>query len=247
MLTILRKIRRSLIDSGSVRKYLFYSIGEIALVVIGILIALQINDWNSERVNRNLEKQYLNRLLTDIRNDAEVIEFNLNGINKKKEDLRKVRALLDGEVQADQDELRVLLSASDNFYNLKEDRLIATFQELLSTGNLQLIRNVSLRDKIVLYYSRWDQQMVRVNERRAIFGKQLIHQLIDEDDFFKGDPLIKIDTLPDFLEENNLLNQFQMEFNHEVNYALHAEKMLVLMQTGNQEITQRITEELESL
>jgi len=52
MLTFLRKIRKSLIESGSARKYLLYAIGEIALVVIGILIALQINNWNEERISR---------------------------------------------------------------------------------------------------------------------------------------------------------------------------------------------------
>ena len=48
MLTFLRKIRKSLIESGIARKYLLYAIGEIALVVIGILIALQINNWNEK-------------------------------------------------------------------------------------------------------------------------------------------------------------------------------------------------------
>jgi hypothetical protein len=52
MLTFLRKIRWSLLESGSARKYIFYAIGEIALVVIGILIALQINNWNEWKKDR---------------------------------------------------------------------------------------------------------------------------------------------------------------------------------------------------
>ena len=62
MLTYLRKIRKSMIESQSGKKYLIYAIGEIALVVIGILIALQINKWNEERKDRNLEKEYIGRL-----------------------------------------------------------------------------------------------------------------------------------------------------------------------------------------
>ena len=57
MLTFLRKIRRSLIQSGSARTYLLYAIGEIALVVIGILIALQINNWNQAKQLRAQEKE----------------------------------------------------------------------------------------------------------------------------------------------------------------------------------------------
>lgn len=49
MLSFFRKIRKSLIDQSSARRYLVYAIGEIALVVIGILIALQINNWNEAR------------------------------------------------------------------------------------------------------------------------------------------------------------------------------------------------------
>lgn len=59
MLTFLRRIRKSLIESGSARKYLLYAIGEIALVVIGILIALSINNWNEWGKDRDKEKKVL--------------------------------------------------------------------------------------------------------------------------------------------------------------------------------------------
>jgi hypothetical protein len=69
MLTFLRKIRRSLIDSGSARKYLLYAIGEIALVVIGILIALQINNWNEARKTRSQLNDHLENLVIDLKED----------------------------------------------------------------------------------------------------------------------------------------------------------------------------------
>ncbi|MFN1835231.1 hypothetical protein AB2B38_008215 [Balneola sp. MJW-20] len=49
MITLFRRIREKLIASGSVTKYLLYAVGEILLVVVGILIALQVNNWNEER------------------------------------------------------------------------------------------------------------------------------------------------------------------------------------------------------
>ena len=57
MLTFLRKIRKSLMESGSMQRYLFYAVGEIALVVIGILIALQINNWNEARQLQTQEEE----------------------------------------------------------------------------------------------------------------------------------------------------------------------------------------------
>jgi hypothetical protein len=67
MLHFLRRIRRSLINTGATRKYLLYAVGEILLVMIGILLALQVNNWNEERKDRfeeqviliGLEKQFL--------------------------------------------------------------------------------------------------------------------------------------------------------------------------------------------
>ena len=58
MLKVFRKIRRRLIDEGSLKRYILYAIGEIILVVIGILIAVQLNNWNQERI-RNTEIEIL--------------------------------------------------------------------------------------------------------------------------------------------------------------------------------------------
>ena len=74
MLTFLRKIKRSLVESGSARKYLLYAIGEITLVVIGILIALQINNWNEWRKDRKKEKEILTELAVTLTNNIERID-----------------------------------------------------------------------------------------------------------------------------------------------------------------------------
>ena len=58
MIKVFRKIRRRLIDEGSLKRYILYAIGEIILVVIGILIAVQLNNWNQERI-RNAEIEIL--------------------------------------------------------------------------------------------------------------------------------------------------------------------------------------------
>ena len=62
MIKFFRHIRKSLIEAGRVRRYVLYALGEITLVVIGILIALQVNNWNEERKNISLEKKLLTEL-----------------------------------------------------------------------------------------------------------------------------------------------------------------------------------------
>ena len=66
MLTFFRRIRKELLGDGATRKYLLYAIGEIALVVIGILIALQINNWNEWRKERVKEAAMVSSLKSEL-------------------------------------------------------------------------------------------------------------------------------------------------------------------------------------
>ena len=84
MIKFFRRIRLKLIDERNLTRYLIYAVGEILLVIIGILIALQINNWNEWRKDRIIEKSILlefednldrNIALIDIAT-AEIIEIN---------------------------------------------------------------------------------------------------------------------------------------------------------------------------
>ena len=77
MLNFLRKIRRSLLESGSAGKYLLYAIGEIALVVIGILIALQINNWNEQRKKATTIHGHLQSLAKAVEQDVRELTISM--------------------------------------------------------------------------------------------------------------------------------------------------------------------------
>ncbi|MEM6516972.1 MAG: DUF6090 family protein, partial [Bacteroidota bacterium] len=59
MIKFFRNIRKTLLTENRFNKYLLYAIGEIVLVVIGILIALQINNWNENRKDNNVEQEVI--------------------------------------------------------------------------------------------------------------------------------------------------------------------------------------------
>lgn len=65
MFNFFRKTRKSLLGSGQARKYILYALGEITLVVIGILIALQVDTWNSRAIERSEERSILQNLHDD--------------------------------------------------------------------------------------------------------------------------------------------------------------------------------------
>jgi len=85
MFKLFRNLRRNLLDRNQTRKYLAYAGGEIVLVVIGILIALQINNLNEERKERRNEKAVLAKFLQDLRSDSISYARNqvtIQGINQ---------------------------------------------------------------------------------------------------------------------------------------------------------------------
>ncbi|MDZ7614448.1 MAG: DUF6090 family protein [Flavobacteriaceae bacterium] len=69
MIKLFRKIRQKLIEDNKIGSYLKYAIGEIILVVIGILIALQINNWNENRKDRKQMRTNIQSIKEDIEND----------------------------------------------------------------------------------------------------------------------------------------------------------------------------------
>ena len=75
MLNFFRRIRRNLANQNKFVQYSRYAIGEIVLVVIGILIALQINNWNEERKNKIKESVYLEGIKSDLARDIKYIQF----------------------------------------------------------------------------------------------------------------------------------------------------------------------------
>ena len=89
MIKFFRNIRHQFMNEGKTSKYLKYAVGEIVLVVIGILIAIQINNWNNARLNKISELNfYLNfkeQMVEDIHEIEDNVEYNNNYINQFKQ------------------------------------------------------------------------------------------------------------------------------------------------------------------
>lgn len=85
MLNFFRKIRKKLAEDHKPIRYMRYALGEIVLVVIGILIALQINNWNEVQKEKLVEKQRYQNILNDLRNDAENIERMISQLIEKQD------------------------------------------------------------------------------------------------------------------------------------------------------------------
>ena len=77
-LKFFRKIRKNLLIENKTAKYFKYAIGEIALVMIGILLALQVNNWNHNRIDSKREVGYIKNIERDLKNQLKAIDIQID-------------------------------------------------------------------------------------------------------------------------------------------------------------------------
>ena len=147
MIKFFRRIRQQLLTDNKFSKYLLYAIGEIVLVVIGILIALQINNNNEVRKQREQELHYLENLKTDlILNIAEMDRY-ITTRNSRIESANYVLEHFEGKPLTD---LNAFAFHTTNIYIWQKfTQQDNTFQELVNSGNLALISNDSIKDGLL--------------------------------------------------------------------------------------------------
>ena len=120
MLRFFRYIRKKLIDEKRLRSYMLYAIGEIVLVVIGILIALQINNWNLARQKEVLFYNSLEQLYNSIKIDTESLSF---GIVYTNEQVTLIDSLLKNPRLFTPEQLPIILYYLDQEFNIDQHNL----------------------------------------------------------------------------------------------------------------------------
>lgn len=152
MIKFYRKIRQNLLNEGKTSKYFKYAIGEIILVVIGILIALSINTWNQNNQDRKQEQQLLQQLLIEYTSNLHQINSKIflrnEGINSAIK-LLSYRSLDNKEIQYDS--VNRHLSRLLNRPTFDPELGVST--ELTNSGNLYILSNAELRNKISAFPS----------------------------------------------------------------------------------------------
>ncbi len=132
-------------------KYFKYAIGEIILVVIGILIALQINDWNQAKKDRKLEAQYYCRLLEDVNQDLVNYNDYVALLNERIDDNNTlIQRLQDDIMQLDS--ISPLILKSVKYSNRTITATTDAFEDIKSSGNLNIIKDLSVKNHLADYY-----------------------------------------------------------------------------------------------
>lgn len=170
MIKLFRKIRQNLLNEGKTTRYFKYAFGEIVLVVIGILIALQINNWNGQRKDRIKEQIVLKQLKEDFQ--ADLIQLEEKMATRDKVIIAAIQ-LLKGFDSPDEVSRENVIK---NIATIGNDPTFDPIQnDLNSSENLRLISNGKLKRML----SHWSSDVVAVQEIEVIWSKIVYGQLSD--------------------------------------------------------------------
>lgn len=218
MIKYFKKIRYDLIQKKKILRYLKYAFGEIVLVVIGILKALQINNWNQTRIDKNEEKYIIAKLHKDF--------------SENKRQLEKYILALENEMKANSELMNLIGETQDELLKHNIDSLFYnsfglpelafadnTLKNIMESGQLNLIKN----EDVTLLLYKWNE-LSEIRKRRMdkledwandkfvpyLVSKISFKEMDAESNFYwTGESKIKPDYYPLFQEiefENYLDN-----------------------------------------
>jgi Family of unknown function (DUF6090) len=169
MIKFFRNTRQNMINENKTGKYLKYAIGEIVLVVIGILIALQINNWNEQQKNSKLEAEYYCRLLEDVQQDKEQISALLRKSQERlKASNQAVRLLLKENPNKVEVGQQLALSIKSIYTDFKPNN--SAFEDLKSGANLNIIKDKYIIKALNTYFNNIEsiKSVIQINGKNAV-------------------------------------------------------------------------------
>ena len=205
-------------ENNKTGKYLKYAVGEIILVVIGILIALQINNWNEAQNEHRIEKEYMENLMEDLRDDVDIYE---SFQNRNREIYTLVDSIIPG-LKSDNRKDRVSeLSYWTRMITIKwmiVHPVERTYEQMKSSGHLRLIRNKDVADGISNYYNSLNEfdgyneagmlwAADYVESLGKIFDAEILLQILRERKMIDAKPTHMLTEDPIIL--NQLMNSLQ--------------------------------------
>ena len=176
MIKFFRKIRQKLLSENKFSKYLVYAIGEIVLVVIGILIALQINNWNENRKNEEQGIIQKKALKIELENDLETLISDIAYVKKELKINKSYAERLSSKSSNLDTLVKIFRYEFDGTSNSLDELNKTTFNSLESTSKLGILGE-DLAKHIQNYYNNRDNGIETLSLNRELYIS-LVEQLI---------------------------------------------------------------------
>ncbi len=233
MIKFFRKIRQNMIKENKASKYLLYAIGEIILVVIGILIALSINNWNQERVSKNKAYSYLNQINNDLSLDLKFYKYS---INRASERIRVFDNVVKSDFKND-----TLITKLGSIITLNSDprEFGNSYSSFVNSGDIDLIEDKALIAKLHDYYNRICPSYNSASEYHKTFNVQNVEGPLLQTLVMEADGTWSLESLKKEMASGNLISK--------VNWQNMAFKSLVRILERGQKEAQELQELIKNL
>ena len=207
---------------------------EFLIVVIGIVAALSLDNWNNERLDRGRETEYLTRLMSDIESDLSAFAQTSQAVVEKRRDLELISRFSrnpDGIEENIVPFLEALINGNRLGFNIPRGKA-TTFSDLTNTGNLGLIRRADLRRSILDYYQQRTSSIRRIETRMTEYPGRAYGIIPPELPSYRIGPVtlpadvqISEDSIEHIVTELQSL-QFFLNLNAEQNYSSFLEGVI---------------------
>jgi hypothetical protein len=189
-----------------------YAIGELFIVTIGVLIALAINEWNTDRLEKKEEYEVISRFISDIKEDLSEYDYRMKAIDEKEESLLRVEFVLaNGSPQDANGFLRDIIIGANYGWNQGQSKR-ATFDDLLGSGRLRIISDFDVRSRIAAYYEEYKDEHNRIDARETAYP-HISYQLVPRSNSSRNESGVVDETsiVSDISDErlNELVNAVQ--------------------------------------
>lgn len=136
---LFRSIRQNLIKEGKLKRYLLYAVGEIFLVMIGISLAFQVNNWNDDRIKKTTEIKYYLNIRDQILDNKELITGQLNFNNFFIEQFKYDNEIIEANDRSKIDTLGLIIRNLTQYFDF--DRQGNIYKTMVNSGEIKLLRN----------------------------------------------------------------------------------------------------------
>lgn len=180
---LFRSVRQNLIKKGNIKRYLLYAVGEILLVMIGISLAFQLDNWNDDRIKHNAEIRYYQNIKEQLIDDKELIQGQLDFNNYFMAQFKYANEIIEANDRSKMDTLGIIVRNLTQYSDF--DRQGNIYETMVNSGEIKLLQNHDIVNGI----RELEEIYIYVNRMESIHYDALMKHAI-----VAINPIIKLTT-----------------------------------------------------
>jgi len=167
-----RNIRQGLIKKGNIKRYLLYAVGEILLVMIGISLAFQLDNWNDNRLKVDTETSYYKNIKDQIEDDKALVKGQINYNNHFMAEFKYANKIIEANDRSKLDTLGLIVRNLTQYSDF--DKKGNIYETLVNSGEIKLLRN----HKIVKGIRKLEEKYNYMNRMESIHYDAMMNHVI---------------------------------------------------------------------